>query len=69
MRPRVRDWAQWDDTYAFVKTRDPAYVESNLTPAILADLEMDLMVILNTEGEVVWGRASDELATRAGKSG
>ncbi|HUR27959.1 MAG TPA: CHASE4 domain-containing protein [Planctomycetota bacterium] len=55
---RCRDWAAWDDTYAFIDVPpgaepDPAYVESNLRRAAL-DERTDLLVLCTTGGKVVW---------------
>jgi signal transduction histidine kinase len=66
MRPRVRDWSRWDDTYAFVESHDQAYIDSNLAPEALAKNEMDVLIITNSQGEVVWGYASSALASEAG---
>lgn len=53
------DWAAWDDTYAFVQDRDPAYVESNMVDSTFTGLGIHLMCILDTEGRVVFGKAVD----------
>ncbi|KAA6185998.1 diguanylate cyclase [Thiohalocapsa marina] len=48
-----REWGNWDDTYRFAATHDPAYVASNVTAHWLQQLEMDLLVILDTDGRVL----------------
>ena len=48
------DWAYWDDTYQYVVDRNAAYADSNLGPGSLATIDMDIMVVLDTNGKVVY---------------
>jgi len=48
----VRDWASWDDTYAFAGDRNQDYVDSNLVPGTLDELRLDAIVCFNTNGQV-----------------
>lgn len=50
---KLSDWAIWDDTYRFIKDRNSAYVESNLSPTALSVLKINAMVFVDREGEVV----------------
>ncbi len=50
----IRDWAKWDDTYAFVQDANQEYVESNLQPATFADLHVHWMVFVGADGGVVF---------------
>ena len=50
----VSDWAPWDDTYDFVGGSRPEYVESNLLPETYANLRLNLIMIVNREGEIVY---------------
>ncbi len=59
LRSLSGDWAHWDDTYDFVLTADPSYVEENLTALSLANLNLNLVVILDTEGSIVFGTGFD----------
>lgn len=56
------DWAAWDDTYAFVDSVDPAYITSNLVDSTFADHGLNLLLVVNTAGEMVYGRAFDTRA-------
>jgi signal transduction histidine kinase len=58
----LRDWAEWDDTYRFVETRDPEYVRSNLTDASLARLALDVIAYVHGSGRVVFGTGFDRRA-------
>lgn len=55
------DWAKWDDSYAFVDDRNADYIASNLNDASFANNRLDLMVYLNNDRQVVFGKrlASD----------
>jgi two-component system, NtrC family, sensor kinase len=51
----VGDWAPWDDAYAFVQGRYPGFVKSNLDRPTLANLDLDLLVIYDLDGNMLWG--------------
>nr|WP_321349397.1 PAS domain S-box protein [uncultured Methanoregula sp.] len=53
------DWGQWDDTYAFVNGNKPDYASGNLVPGIYNNLRLNLIVITNRRGEVVYAGAYD----------
>lgn len=50
------DWSNWDDTYDFVQTKDPAYIESNLNDSSLSNLGVNFMLFLDAQGQVVFGK-------------
>ena len=52
-------WAQWDDMYAFVENRSPAFISSNLPPGILGQLNVNALVIRNLRSENVIALARD----------
>ena len=53
------DWAAWDDTYRFMLTRDPAYLESNLVDDTFVTLRLNALLLVAPSGEVVFGKAFD----------
>ncbi|MGC8839485.1 MAG: CHASE4 domain-containing protein [Anaerolineae bacterium] len=55
----AHDWAAWDDTYAFVQDRNPAYIESNLVDSTFTGLGVNWMLFLDAEGRLVYGKAVD----------
>jgi len=55
----AKDWASWDDTYHFIKTNDPDYVQSNLNGTALSSLRVDFMVLTEPSGKVVRAIAVD----------
>ena len=56
----VADWGPWDDTYNFVNGNEPDYVSTNLFPEAYKNLGIDLVVITNRTGEIVYAGEYDE---------
>ena len=50
----VGDWAPWDDAHAYARGQNPAFPRSNLDLPTMVNLGVDLLVIYNAEGEVLW---------------
>ncbi len=55
----TRDWASWDDTYAFIEDLNPAYIRSNITDETFINTHLNLMLFVRTSGEVAFARAYD----------
>ena len=55
----ARDWAYWDDTYYFVNTLSPEYIESNLDNSTLYDLDLNIMLFVNRSGAIVYPMSVD----------
>ncbi len=55
----VSDWGPWDDTVDFVNGNDPEYLKSNLQPYGFDNLNLNLIVLTNTRGEVLFSGAYD----------
>ena len=55
----VYDWAAWDDTYDFIQDGNEEYVESNLVDETFIGSELNLMLYVDSSGEVVYGKAFD----------
>jgi PAS domain S-box-containing protein len=55
----ARDWAAWDDTYYFVQEPTEDYIKSNLVDETFEGLGINLMLFINTSGELVFGKAYD----------
>ncbi len=53
----VGDWALWDDTYAFIQDGNQEYIKSNIDPLTVVNLQLNMMVFLDTSGRLVYGRA------------
>ncbi|WP_129631289.1 response regulator [Candidatus Oscillochloris fontis] len=55
----TRDYAFWDNTYAFVEAPNDEYIGENLNDSVFIGLNISLMAIINPAGEVVHARAFD----------
>ncbi len=53
------DWSAWDDLYAFVEDRNPTFEKANLVDNQFTESRVNLIYILNTAGQVVWGKVMD----------
>jgi diguanylate cyclase (GGDEF)-like protein len=53
------DWAFWDDTYVFVENRNQEYIDANLTDDTLTTLRINLLMIVDTSGEVILSKSVD----------
>ncbi|MGB9589118.1 MAG: CHASE4 domain-containing protein, partial [Armatimonadota bacterium] len=56
---KIKDWSIWDDTYEFIVDHNLEYIKSNLPPNVLPDLQLSLMVFVNSSGQIVCARAYD----------
>lgn len=63
MLVKLRDWAIWDDSYAFVKNPTSAksaeFLKVNLADNTLINLEINVMMFVNQDGKVVFSKAVD----------
>ncbi len=55
IRSRTTDYAYWDDTYDFVRGRNPGYVD-DLTDEWFDDYGVDLFAFTNDSGRTLWSR-------------
>ncbi|MFH0968539.1 MAG: CHASE4 domain-containing protein [Methanobacteriota archaeon] len=55
----VSDWAPWDDTFNFVNGNDADYVRSNLQSTGFDNLNLNLIVLTNIQGEIMFSGAYD----------
>jgi len=49
----VKDWAIWDDTYDFIKSKNPKYIKSNLRGSTLEDLGIETMIFTDKNFNLV----------------
>jgi sensor domain CHASE-containing protein len=56
---KLRDWAQWDDTYNFIQGNDPTYADINLGDGTLINLEINLMAFVDEDGTVRYSKYID----------
>ncbi len=53
------DYAQWDDTYAFVRELAPGYIDNNLGPSTFVNNELNVVLVVDESGRVAFSRACD----------
>jgi PAS domain S-box-containing protein len=59
------DYSGWDDTYAFMRDHRQAYLTSNYPDITFSHNKLDLVLLIDVSGRVVFGRAFDLEAQRA----
>jgi signal transduction histidine kinase/DNA-binding response OmpR family regulator len=52
-------WGNWSETYAFVHDHNPAFVTTNMTPTTLKQLDVSVMLIIDTAGNFVLADSFD----------
>ncbi|MBC7247007.1 MAG: PAS domain S-box protein [Actinobacteria bacterium] len=60
----TRDWAVWDDTYAFMEDRSREYVEANLNEGSLVGIRVQAVAFLDVEGGIVQAKGMDLVRER-----
>lgn len=53
------DYSAWDDTYLFAAGNNPTYVEVNLSTQTFANLGLNLLVLFDHSGELLYGQVFD----------
>ena len=56
---KAQDWAKWDDMYNYILDRNDTFVERNLTDDTFANLDVNLVVITDKSGKVLYSRHYD----------
>ncbi len=56
---KARDWAFWDDTYAFIADRNEAYSTSNMKDEAYKTSDFHLLYFVDRDGHVIWGGIRD----------
>lgn len=52
----ARDWARREDTYQFIQSSDPQYIQDNLTANTYTDLEVNLIAVVDRSGKLLYGQ-------------
>ena len=53
------DWAAWDDTYIFIEDANEEYIVSNLVDETFTSPRLNLMLFINSSGQIVFGKGFD----------
>jgi len=52
---KAGDYAEWDETYVFVQDANEEYIQNNLDAPTWANLRADLVLFINSSGQIVFG--------------
>ncbi len=52
---KTADYAEWNDTYNFIQDANEDYIRDNLAASTWTNLRVDLVVFINTAGQIVFG--------------
>jgi PAS domain S-box-containing protein/putative nucleotidyltransferase with HDIG domain len=55
----TQDYSNWDYTYEYVQTRDPAYIDQNFHLEGLKNLKINLVIIAGVDGQVIFSKCVD----------
>ncbi|MEG4421893.1 response regulator [Microcoleus sp. LAD1_D5] len=55
----AQDYAEWDDTYSFVETRNENFVKSNFVDSTFIYLRLNLLVLLDSNGKTIFSKGFD----------
>lgn len=55
----AQDYADWDDTYSFVETRNKNFVKSNFVDSTFIYLRLNLLVLLDSNGKTIFSKGFD----------
>ncbi len=55
----ANDYAAWDDTYNFMESRDPVYLDANYPDATFTNNRLNLVTLVDTQGQAVFAKAFD----------
>lgn len=53
------DYAGWDDTYEYMETLDPTYIESNYVEPTYLENKINVIMLIGTSGEIIYADAYD----------
>ncbi|MGB8218580.1 MAG: CHASE4 domain-containing protein [Candidatus Methanoperedens sp.] len=59
LNSKTGDWANWDDTYAFIQDANPEFIKTNPTDTSFIQININLMVFVNSSGHIVYSKAFD----------
>jgi diguanylate cyclase (GGDEF)-like protein len=54
LHAQTRDWAMWDEMYAFAKRPDPQFSNSNLNVNALNSADLMGVMLLGVDGKIIW---------------
>lgn len=65
----AKSYAEWGDSYSFMSTRDPTYLQNNYGDDWIESQGLDCVLIVDDDGRVVWDSGGLSRAFAPGASG
>lgn len=62
---KLADWAQWDDTYKFIRDKNKEYINSNLTNESLQNLKLSAMLFYDEKGTLQYSKFHPDIRIAA----
>lgn len=59
MKSVILDWGEWDDTYKFISNRNQEYINSNLQPDMISNLNLKSIIYLDNNKNIVYSEEVD----------
>jgi signal transduction histidine kinase/sensor domain CHASE-containing protein len=59
LRTTTEDYAEWDDTYAYIQQPNDDYIRLNYFDSNLVDIRVNLVMLINNADQVVFAKAVD----------
>lgn len=59
LQASAQDYAEWDDTYTYVKSPNDEYIKSNFVDATFIYLRLNLLLLTDNEGKIVFSKGFD----------
>jgi len=59
LNSKCADWAEWDDTYAYVQDLNDDYEQANLVDTSCINIRINFLLFVNSTGQLVSGMAFD----------
>ncbi len=56
---RSKDWSYWNDAYNFVQYGDRKFIDTNLIPLSISNLNLNLLVLANSSGQLIFDTQFD----------
>ncbi|MBN1194750.1 MAG: PAS domain S-box protein [Methanomicrobiaceae archaeon] len=56
MHAHTTDYAFWDDSSVYITDHNDDYIQSNMVPSIFDNLDIQLILYIDTKGDLVYGR-------------
>lgn len=69
LRRTARDYAEWNDTVAYVATPNPGYEEGNWTTESMGNVQVDMMMIFAPDGSLAGGACVPRAAAEVVRPG